>query len=60
MQEESLCFWMYITQELCQSKLLESMEKESYFLPAQCMMPCLRVSGVVIVTEVCHKDKEVL
>ncbi|CAH8264002.1 unnamed protein product [Arabidopsis lyrata] len=31
------------------------MEKESDFLPAR----CLRVSGVVTVTGVCHKDKEV-
>ncbi|CAH8272891.1 unnamed protein product [Arabidopsis lyrata] len=46
---------MYITQELCRSELLKPMEKESDFLPAR----CLKVSGVVTVTGVCYKDKEV-
>ncbi|EFH48799.1 predicted protein [Arabidopsis lyrata subsp. lyrata] len=47
-------YWR-LSQELCRSELLKPMEKESDFLPAR----CLKVSGVVTVTGVCYKDKEV-
>jgi len=40
-----------MAQELCQSELLELMEKESDLLPAQCMT-CLLLAAVVTVAGV--------